>query len=356
MKACRPLRLTPPKQMSRMLGLTCALAVSQGALAGCGRPESGGVLGTRESARLRECTGLPPLAQKSHYRVGFVPIYEPTNPWGVTNTNAMIRETARRGYELIYSPFTNDATEQVTQMRALVAARVDAIILRPIDARALAPSVIMARRACIPVFTENRFIDRRAAVPGVDYVTGIGADPVLQGRMVADWLVRDLDGPATIIEIEGSRGSSSAIGRKQGFDAQIADHPGMKIVASESADFDRAKGYDVAKRLLMAHPGANVIFAHADTMALGALAAVRELKRVPGKDIFIVSIDGLKEAVQGVMDGTIAAVVFNDPRLAAISLDTMEQYAGFHTVAQRIVVQGYLIDRSNAAQMLHETF
>jgi ABC-type sugar transport system substrate-binding protein len=342
--------------IARTLGIAVALAFVQGTIAGCGRPAGGAPLSAREASSPHECSALPPLARKTSYRIGFVPIYEPTNPWGVTNTNAMIEETEKRGYKLIYSPFTGDVTEQVAQMRALVSADVDAIILRPMDAKALAPSVLMARRACIPVFTENRFVDPDDAIPGVDYVAGIGADPVLQGRMVADWLVKEMNSKGSILEIEGLRGSSSAIGRKQGFDAEIALHVGMKIIASETANFKRVMARNVAKRLLIEHPSANVIFTHADIMALGALSAARELGRVPGRDLFIVSIDGLREAVQDVIDGSIAAVAFNDPRLAAISLDTLGQYAAGHAVASRIIIEGHMIDRRNAARLIHETF
>jgi ABC-type sugar transport system substrate-binding protein len=332
-----------PGGIARTIGIAVALFVGQGATTGCGR-SAGGEPASRsaEASSPRECAVLPPLARKTSYRIGFVPIYEPTNPWGVTNTNSMIEEAEKRGDKLIYSPFTADVSEQVAQMRALVSAQVDAIILRPLDAKALAPSVVMARRACVPVFTENRFVDPNDAIPGVDYVTGIGADPVLQGRMVADWLIKETKGKAAILEIEGSRGSSSAIGRKQGFDAEIAVHAGMKLIASESANFRRDMAHDVAKRLLVEHPGANVIFTHADIMALGALSAARELARVPGRDLFIVSIDGLREAVQDVIDGSIA--------------NTLRQYAAGQAIPPRIIIEGRMIDRTNAKPMIRETF
>jgi ribose transport system substrate-binding protein len=115
-------------------------------------------------------------------------------------------------------------------------------------------------------------------------------------------------------------------------------------------------GHDVAKQLLNENPAANVIYAHGDIMALGALAALRELGKVPGRDVLIVSIDGLKEAVEHIIDGTIAATEFNDPKLAAISFDTMERYAAGQTIAPRIIIKGHMIDRSNAKALMSETF
>jgi ribose transport system substrate-binding protein len=296
------------------------------------------------------------MARKANYMIGFVPIYEPNNPWGITNTNDVILEAAKRGDKLVYSPFVGDVAEQIAQMQALVDARVDAILLRPMDATAMAPSVVAARKACVPVFTENRFVDSTQALPGKDYVTGVGADPAFQGRMVADWLTTAMGGKATILEIEGPSGSSSAIGRKQGFDAQIATQPGMTIVASRAADFERAKARIVVRQLLAENPTVDAIYTHGDIMALGALSAVQDVGKTPGKDVIIVSIDGLKEAVQGILEGKIAAVEFNDPRLAGVSFDAIERYAAGEPVSPRIIMPGHIIDRTNAAGLMGETF
>jgi ribose transport system substrate-binding protein len=335
--------------------LAVALPMVCGFTAACNRPAVGGSP-TSESAPAMDCATIPLMARKATYTIGFVPIYEPNNPWGIANTNDVILEAAKRGDKLVYSPFVGDVAEQVAQMQALVDARVDAILLRPRDATALAPSVVAARKACIPVFTENRFVDSTLASPGKDYVTGVGADPVFQGRMVADWLITATAGKATILEIEGTTGSSSAVGRKQGFDAQVASQPGMKVAVSQAADFDRAKARALVRQLLAENPTVDAIYAHGDIMALGAVAAVQDVGKIPGKDVTIVSIDGLKEAVQNVLEGKIAAVEFNDPRLAAASFDAIERYSAGQAIAPRLIVPGHIIDRTNAAALMGETF
>jgi ABC-type sugar transport system substrate-binding protein len=332
-----------------ILGLHLTTACNRSA-AGSSPPSPGG------SPSRVACDAVPTLARKATYTIGFVPIYEPNNPWGITNTNDVILEADKRHDKLVYSPFIGDVAQQVARMKALVDARVDAILLRPMDAAALAPSVVAARKACIPVFTENRFVDSTRASAGKDYVTGVGADPVLQGRMIADWLILATGGRATILELEGTPGSSSAIGRKQGFDARIVGQPGMKVVASQAGDFERAKARAVVRQLLAQNPNITAIYAHADIMALGALSAVEDIGKTPGKDVTIVSIDGLREAVQNVLEGKIAAVAFNDPRLAAAVFDAIEHYAAGQPLAPRIVVPGHIIDRTNAAALMPETF
>jgi ribose transport system substrate-binding protein len=315
---------------------------------------SGGSVG---STAPRECTSLPPLAQKATYKVGFVEVYEPTNSFRITNAEDMVAEGKKRGFTVVYNPPTvPDPAEQVARVHSLIDAKVDAIIMAPKDAAILAPAVVDARKACIPVITENRFVDPEKAIPGKDYVTGIGADGVIQGQLIADWLIKATKGKAKIIELEGTIGSSPAMGRKKGFDGEIATQPGMTIVASQSGDFDQQKGHDVLKALFPQHPDATVIYTHNDTMALGSVAALKELGKAPGKDVMIVSVDGLKEAVKAVMEGTISAIEFNNPRFGAISFDTMETYAAGQVVPPKIIVKGPVIDSTNAAAMLAEAY
>jgi ribose transport system substrate-binding protein len=325
--------------------------------AGCNRSRAEGAAGDAGGAQSDKCLRAPPLERKANYKVGFVPMYEPANPWSVLNISDMVEEAGKRQYSLVYDPLSKgDPAEQVSHMQSLIERKVDAIILRPMDATALAPTVVAAREACIPVVTVNRFVDPSLALPGKDYVTGIGADPVLQGQVVADWLVKATKGKAAIIEVEGMAGASSTIGRKKGFDDEVTAQPGMKILASQAGNFDRAIGHNVAKQLLTQYPSATVVFTHNDTMALGALDAVRELRRVPGKDVMIVSVDGLKEVVQHIADGTIAATAFNSPRFGAVAFQTLEKYAEGVVPPPKIILKGPVIDKTNAAAMLSEAF
>jgi ABC-type sugar transport system substrate-binding protein len=331
-----------------------AAVVCAGTLLGCSKSNATENPSVGSVSALQECEGLPPPVRKDTYTVGFLTVYEPTNPYTVANTNDMVAEAQKRGYKLVFAPPTTpDVKEQVARMQALVAAKVDAIIARPLPD--LAANVVDARKACIPVFTEGRAVGP-AAVAGKDFVTHIGTDAVIQGQTIATWLIKNRSKGASIIELEGTTGSSPAIGRKKGFDEQIATEPNMKIVASKSGNFDRTVGHDVALQLLKEHPKADVVFAHNDYMALGALAAVKESGKIPGKDIIIISIDGLNEAVRHVLDGTIAAVEFNDPKLGAVSFDTMEKYAARQMIPPKIVVRGPIIDSTNAPTMIAEAF
>jgi ribose transport system substrate-binding protein len=267
----------------------------------------------------------------------------------------MVTHAEKRGHTLVFHlPKVSGPQGQIAVMQDLIDAKVDAIVVRPADTMSLVPTVIAARNACIPVFTVNRSLDPAGAVVGKDYVTGISADYFAQGQLIADWLVKATGGKASVLELEGPPGASSSIGRKQGFEERIAHEPGVRVVASKPANYDRKTGHDVAKELLAGCPKCTVIYAQNDNMALGALAAVRELGKTPGKDVLIVGVDGLKEAVQNIIDGTIGATIFNSPRMGAITFATIEKYGLGQHIEPAVVVKGPVIDRSNAAAMIAE--
>jgi len=303
------------------------------------------------------CTSLPPLAMKSTYRIGFAQLYEANGPWRDANTKSIMDEAAKRGYELIYTPGTTpDASEQVARMQALIDAKVDAIILAPHDETILAPSVVAARRACIPVFIEDRAVDQNVAIPGVDYVSYLGSDFRKEAEMTADWLIAKTGGQAKIIELEGTIGSSPGVQRKQGFDTRIATQAGMSILASQSGDFNEQMGHDLTMTLVPQYPTANVIYAHNDAMAFGVITALGELGKVPGQDITIVSIDGTREGTQDIIDGKIAAITECNPKFGPVAFDTIEAYARGEQVPLVVKNVDRVFDSSNAADYLPEAF
>jgi ABC-type sugar transport system substrate-binding protein len=303
------------------------------------------------------CNELPPLAMKDSYRVGFAQLWEDHGPWRDANTASMQDEAAARGYDFVFDPGTkSDASEQVARMNALIEAKVDAIFIAPHDETVLAPSVVTARRACIPTFVVDRAVDPTIAIPGEDYVSYLASDFRREGEMAAEWLIEATNGQAQIIELEGTIGSSPGVQRKQGFDELIASESGMTILVSESADFNEAKGYAATLRLMQAHPTANVIYSHNDAMSFGVITALEELGKVPGEDVLIVSIDGTRKAIEYVLDGKIGVVVECNPKFGPISFDTMLAYARGEDVPLRISNVDRVFDISNAAEYLPEAY
>lgn len=303
------------------------------------------------------CQALPPLAVKDTYRVGFAQLWEDNGPWRNANTASMKDEAQKRGFELMFDPGTkSDPAEQVQRMQALIDAKVDAIFIAPHDEVVLAPSVVAARRACIPTFIVDRAVDQNIAIPGVDYVSYLGSDFRREGELAAEWLIDHVDGDLKIIELEGTIGSSPGVLRKQGFDERIKSESRMSVLISESADFNEEKGYDATLRLMKQYPMANVIYSHNDAMSFGVITALEELGLTPGEDVTIISIDGTSEATQDVIDGKIAAVVECNPKFGPIAFDTMLSYAQGADVPLHVYNVDRTFDSGNAASYLPEAF
>jgi ABC-type sugar transport system substrate-binding protein len=298
---------------------------------------------------------LPKLEKKDTYKVGFAQT-ESNNPWRIAQTKSMQDEAQKRGWQLVYTDAAGSAAKQVADVNSMIAQGVDAIFLAPREEKPLIPAVMAAKRQGIPVILLDRSVDPSLAQAGRDYVTFIGSDFIEEGQRAGEWLVKSTGGNAKIIELQGTTGSSPANDRAKGFADVIKDHPGMQIVASQSGDFARDKGRQVAETLLQAHPDATAIYAHNDEMAVGAIAAVEAAGKVPGKDITIVSIDGTRDALQAIIDGKLGATVECSPFFGPVAYDTLVKYASGEKIEPKIINEDRFFDSSNAAEMIGEAY
>jgi len=153
----------------------------------------------------------------------------------------------------------------------------------------------------------------------------------------------------------GTVGSAPAIDRKKGFEEVIkAKYPDIKIIMSQSGDFTRAKGKEVMEAFLKA-PNAkdiNVLFAHNDDMALGAIQAMEEAGIKPGQDIKIVSIDGVRGAFEAMKDGKLNVTVECNPLLGPQLFDLIEKVAKGEQVPHRVVTQEGVYEQAQASAEL----
>ena len=268
---------------------------------------------------------LPKLKAKDKLKVGFAQT-ESNNPWRIAQTESMKAEAQKLGHQLVYTDAAGSAAKQVADVNSMIAQGVDAIFLAPREEKPLIPAVMAAKKAGIPVILLDRNVDQSLAKAGRDYVTFIGSDFVDEGKRAAEALAKAMNGNAKIIQLEGTTGSSPANDRRKGFEDAIKAHPGMKIVASQSGDFARDKGRQVAETLLQAHPDATAIYAHNDEMAIGAIAALEAAGKKPGQDVMIVSIDGTRDALQAIIDGKMLATVECNPKFGPKAFQTLASY------------------------------
>ncbi|HKG56038.1 MAG TPA: ABC transporter substrate-binding protein [Candidatus Limnocylindrales bacterium] len=332
------------KRTTRALGVVLATMFLVGAC-------STGATSTNAPGASSGGGGVPTLAKKDKYRVGFAQT-ESNNPWRLAQTASMKDEAAKRGWELVYTDAAGSAAKQVADVQSMIAQKVDAIFLAPREEVPLAAAVQAAKAAGIPVILLDRNVDQSLAQAGRDYVTFIGSDFIEEGKRAADWLIKTTGGTATIIELEGTTGSSPANDRKKGFHDAIASQTGMKVVASQTGDFARDKGRQVMETLLQAHPDVTAVYAHNDEMAIGAIAALEAAGKKPGKDVIVVSIDGEKDALQAIVDGKMGASVECNPRFGPKAFDTLVKYANGEKIDAKIINPDKFYDSTNAAQEL----
>ncbi|MCB5176346.1 ABC transporter substrate-binding protein [Microvirga sp. SM9] len=298
---------------------------------------------------------LPKLKQKDKYKVGFAQT-ESNNPWRIAQTESMKAEAEKLGHQLVYTDAAGSAAKQVADVNSMIAQGVDLIFLAPREEKPLIPAVMAAKRAGIPVILLDRNVDQNLAKAGRDYVTFIGSDFIEQGKRAAEALDKATNGNAKIIQLEGTTGSSPANDRRKGFEEYIKNKPNMKIVASQSGDFARDKGRQVAETLLQAHPDATAIYAHNDEMAIGAISALEAAGKKPGQDVTIVSIDGTRDALQAIIDGKMLATVESNPRFGPKAFETMARYAKGEQIEPWVVVPDRFFDKSNAKQLIGEAY
>jgi simple sugar transport system substrate-binding protein len=232
-------------------------------------------------------------------------------------------------------------------VRDFVRQKVDAIILAPKVETGWDVVLTEAKQAGIPVI----LVDRGVTVKDESlYATLIASDFVEEGRMAAEWLAKKMDGKGKVVELQGTTGSAPAEQRKKGFAEELAKHQGMKIIKSQSGDFSAAKGKQVMEAFLKAERGSiNALYAHNDDMALGAIQAIEEAGLKPGKDIVIVSIDGVKAAFQAMVAGKLNATVECNPLLGPAAFDAVEQVLAGKPVPKYIKSVDRLFEQKDAA-------
>ncbi len=305
---------------------------------------------TSVSLCLSMCFALSSTAAGKKIIVGFSQIGAESG-WRTANTESIKSEAAKRGIELKFADAQQKQENQIKALRSFIAQGVDVIAFSPVVETGWEPVLREIKRAGIPVVLSDRAV---AVTDDSLYVTFIGADFVEEGRRAANWLVKATSGKAVIAELVGTPGSAPAIDRKKGFEEVIAKHPEMKIVKSQSGDFTRAKGKEVMESFLKSPEGKQItaLYAHNDDMALGAIQAIEEAGLKPGKDILIVSIDGVRGAFEAMAAGKLNCTVECNPLIGPQLFDAVDAIMAKKRLPKRTVVQEGVFEQAQAAAEL----
>lgn len=269
--------------------------------------------------------------------------------WRTGNTASIKKAAEDLGVELIFDDAQQKQENQIKAIRTFIAQQVDVIGVSPIVETGWNSVFQEAKEAGIPII----LVDRRAAVSEDLYATYIGSDFAEEGRRAGRVMADLLDGKGNIVELVGTVGSAPANDRYLGFREILADYPDMKIIASETGDFTRAKGKEVMESFLALYGDRiDALYSHNDDMAIGAIKAIEEYGLKPGEDIIIVSIDAIRDAFQAMIDGKLNATIECNPLLGPLFFSTALQVANGEEVPKWIPSEESIYFPDNAAEIL----
>jgi simple sugar transport system substrate-binding protein len=269
--------------------------------------------------------------------------------WRTANTESIKQAAKDAGIELKFSDAQQKQENQIKAIRSFIAQKVDVIGLSPVVESGWDTVLQEAKAAHIPVILTDRAVDSKDKSL---YVTFMGSDFVSEGRKAGDWLVnfeKGKPGPINIVELQGTVGSAPAIDRKKGFEEVISKDSRFKITRSQTGDFTRAKGKEVMEAFLKADKNIQVLYAHNDDMAIGAIQAIEEAGLKPGKDITIISIDGVKGAFEAMMAGKLNVTVECSPLLGPQLMSAVKDVVAGKPVPPRILTKEGIFPQEVAA-------
>ena len=218
-----------------------------------------------------------------------------------------------------------------------MASGISVLIVNPVDSDAVAGAVQSAIAAGVKVISVDR------AVNGVEVDCQIASDNVAGAAMATQYIVDTLGEGAVVAELQGITGASAAIDRSAGFH-QIADAK-LNVVASQTANFDRALGMSVMENMLQGNGDIQAVFAANDEMALGALEAISGA----GKDILVVGFDATDDAVEAVKAGRMGGTIAQQPALlGATAVENAVSLINGQSIEKNIPVEVTLITKDNA--------
>jgi simple sugar transport system substrate-binding protein len=261
--------------------------------------------------------------------------------WRTANTVSIKDAAKKEGVTLKFADAQQKQENQVKAIRSFIAQRVDVIAFSPVVESGWDTVLREAKRANIPVILTDRAVN--VSDPSL-YVSFLGSDFVEEGRRAGRWLVerqkKTPDVALNIVELQGTVGSAPALDRKKGFEEVIAGNAKLKVIRSQTGDFTRAKGKEVMEAFLKAEgKKINVLYAHNDDMAIGAIQAIEEAGLKPGKDIIVISIDGVKGAFEAMIAGKLNVTVECNPLLGPQLMQIAKDVAAGKPVPKRVVTQ-----------------
>ncbi|MEV7038977.1 ABC transporter substrate-binding protein [Amycolatopsis sp. NPDC051061] len=300
-------------------------------------------------------TGYPKVDLKTAV-VGFSQSEKEANPFRTTETQSIRDEAAKLGIasdKLLVTNAQSDLNKQISDIKSMLDRGAQLLVVAPLNSDGLQPALDAAKAKKVPVVTIDRKVTSQ---PCTDYLTFIGSNFVEQGKRAAQEMTRITGGTGKVAILLGSSGNNVTTDRTKGFKDELAKTAGLSVVAEQTGEFDRSKGQAVMEQLIQSHPDITAVYAENDEMGVGAVNALKTAGKTPGKDVKIVSVDGTRNAVQLIVDGSYNAVIESNPRFGPLAFQTLQKFENGEPIPASIVITDDQYDETNAAQKVGNSY
>ena len=242
-----------------------------------------------------------------------------------------------------------DVEKQMQIIENLIQTKMSALCITPSGSREVVPAIVKANQAGIPVIIVDTRVDPAALQAANGKIAAfVGSDNLAGGRVAGEFISQKLGGTGKVAVLEGIPGHETGDMRLKGFREVMASHPGMQIVSSQTANWERDQGFNVFQNMLQAHPEIQALFACSDLMALGAVEAIAAAGKT-GK-IAVVGFDAFSEARDAVNKGTMAATIAQSPsEMGRIAVENAVKVLKGETIQGDISLGVSLVTAQNSA-------
>ena len=240
-----------------------------------------------------------------------------------------------------------DVEKQMQIVENLIQTGIQALCITPSGSREIVSALVKARDAKVPIVVVDTRVDAKAAADaGVKTETFVGSDNYAGGKLAGDYLVKESGGKAHVAILEGIPGHETGDSRMRGFRDAVKGSPGITIVASQPANWERDQGFNVFQNMLQAHQDIDSVFACSDLMALGAIEAIAAAGRT-GR-IRVIGFDALDDAKKAIAAGTMEASVAQFPsEMGRVAVESAVKVIRGETVPPDIKVKLELVTKDN---------
>lgn len=306
------------KTIALLLAMLLVLSLSLGSLVGCGASKTEAPSTVPSSAAPASAA---PSAEGKQITIGV--ITKIIDPFFNKCIDGAVAHGTELGCKVISAAASNTTAveEQIAIVQDMISKKVDAILIVPIDSKALVPVIADAIKAGIAVVNfDNQFDKATVAAAGLDPIPFVGIDNESAAYMSAAYLVKAMNGTGKVAILEGVRGADNATLRKNGAERAFKEAAGIELVASQSANWNAEEGYSVFSNILQANPDITGLFASCDAMSFGAMQAI-EAAGLSDK-IKIAAFDADDAAIINIRDGkTLCTVDQNPKQITAKAVD-----------------------------------